>query len=78
MKIYEIHQLKDEEIKKQIADEETNLLDLRFTHALKNLTNTAKLKTTKRNIARLRTVLKQRARLKNDDQPIAAPEGDQK
>ena len=60
MKMYEITEMSDEEITKRIAEEETNLVDLKFQHELKNLTNTAKLSTVRRDIARLKTVLKQR------------------
>ena len=60
MKIYEIREMKDEELVKRIQDEQDNLVDLRFQHELKNLTNTAKLRQTKRDIARMLTVLKER------------------
>ncbi len=60
MKIHEIRELKDEELIKQIAEEEKNILDLRFAHQLKQLTNTAKLKLVRRDIAKLRTELKAR------------------
>tara|TARA_B100001989_G_C24403311_1_gene395321 strand:- start:141 stop:353 length:213 start_codon:yes stop_codon:yes gene_type:complete len=60
MKINEIREMKDEELIKRIAEEESNLVDLRFQHELKNLTNTAKLKTVKKDIAKMKTVLKQR------------------
>lgn len=76
MKIYEVRQLKDQEIIQRIQEEEANLLDLRFTHALKNLTNTAKLKQGKKTIARLRTVLKERELNKAQGGPAA--EGVQK
>jgi len=49
-----------EEIKKRILEEQKNLVDLRFQHELKNLTNTAKLRLTKKDIARMKTVLKER------------------
>ncbi len=61
MKIYEIRQMKNEEIIQRIKDEEKNLLDLRFSHALKQLTNTAKLKLIRRDISKMRTILNQRA-----------------
>lgn len=61
MKIYEVKELKNDEIVKRIAEEEANLLDLRFGHALKNLVNTAKIRTTRKTIARLKTVLQERA-----------------
>ncbi len=60
MKMYEIREMNNEEIIKRIAEEEVNLVDLRFQHALKNLTNTAKLKLLKKDIARMKTVLKER------------------
>ena len=60
MKMYEITEMSDEEITKRIAEEETNLVDLKFQHELKNLTNTAKISIVRRDIARLKTVLKQR------------------
>ena len=60
MKIYEIREMKDEELVKRIQDEQDNLVDLRFQHELKNLTNTAKIRQTKRDIARMLTVLKER------------------
>ncbi len=60
MKIYEIREMSTEEIIKRIAEEESNLVDLRFQNELKNLTNTAKLKNTRKDIARMKTVLRER------------------
>jgi len=60
MKLTELKEMSSEEIVKQIAVEEGNLVDLRFSHELKQLTNTAKLKSTKKDIARMKTVLKER------------------
>ncbi len=60
MKIHEIRELKDDELLKQILDDETSLMDLRFAHQLKQLTNTAKLKITKKELARLKTILRKR------------------
>ncbi len=60
MKIYEIRQMKNEEINQRIKEEEKNLLDLRFSHALKQLTNTAKLRLIRRDVAKMRTILNQR------------------
>ena len=57
MKMYEIREMSSEEIIKRIEEEEKNLIDLRFQHELKNLTNTAKLKLTRHDIARLKTEL---------------------
>lgn len=60
MKIHEIKQMKSEEILKQINEEEKNLLDLKFSHALKQLTNTAKLRLLRRDIAKMKTELRLR------------------
>jgi large subunit ribosomal protein L29 len=60
MKIHEIKEMKTEEINQRIKDEEANLVDLRFSHQLKQLTNTAKIKNLKRDIAKLKTVLQER------------------
>jgi large subunit ribosomal protein L29 len=60
MKIYEIKEMSTEEIKKRILEEQTNLVDLRFQQELKNLTNTAKLRLVKKDIAKMKTVLKER------------------
>lgn len=60
MKIYQIREMSTEEIKKRILEEQKNLVDLRFQHELKNLTNTAKLRLTKKDIARMKTILKER------------------
>ncbi|RJP71677.1 MAG: 50S ribosomal protein L29 [Ignavibacteriales bacterium] len=65
MKIYEIRQMKNEEIIQRIKDEEKNLLDLRFSHALKQLTNTAKLKLIRRDISKMRTILNERESAEN-------------
>ena len=60
MKIHEIKEMKTEEIVQKIQEEERNLVDLRFSHQLKQLTNTSKIKNLKRDIARLKTVLQER------------------
>lgn len=60
MKIHEIREMKTEEIKKHVEEEKKNLVDLRFSHQLKQLTNTAKMKYVKKDIARMETILKER------------------
>jgi len=60
MKIYEIREMTTDEITKRVLEEEGNLIDLRFQHELKNLSNTAKLRNVKKDIAKLKTVLKER------------------
>ncbi len=60
MKIHEIREMTTDEIKKRIIDEGNNLLDLRFSHKLKQLTNTAKLHETRKDVAKLKTILYER------------------
>lgn len=67
MKIHEIREMKTEELIKQIEEENKNLVDLRFSHQLKQLTNTSKLKFLKRDIARMKTVLRERELQKGSD-----------
>ena len=69
MKIHEIREMKTEEIIQRLKDEELNLVDLRFSHQLKQLTNTAKIKLVKKDIAKLRTILNERNR-----QPVKVSE----
>ena len=58
--MHEIKEMKTDEITQKVNEEEKNLIDLRFSHQLKQLTNTAKIKMVKRDIARMKTVLNER------------------
>lgn len=60
MKIFQIREMSTEEILKRILEEQKNLVDLRFQKELKNLTNTAKLRATRKDISRMKTILKER------------------
>lgn len=60
MKIFEIREMSTEEIKKRILEEQKNLVDLRFQQELKNLTNTAKLHAVRKDVAKMKTILKER------------------
>lgn len=60
MKLYEIKEMTSDELVKRIEEEEKNLVDLRFSHQLKQLNNTAKLKLAKKDIARMKTILGER------------------
>lgn len=62
MKIHEIREMKTEEILERVAEEERNLVDLKFAHQLKQLTNTAKLKIVRRDVAKMKSVLVERER----------------
>lgn len=60
MKIYEIREMTTEELQSRIIEEKENLVDLNFQLHIKSLTNTAKIKNTKKDIARMLTILKER------------------
>lgn len=60
MRLTEIRALSTEDIKKQLADAYKTLQDLRFSLAFKQLVNTASIRNTKKLIARLETVLKEK------------------
>ncbi|MFW6277250.1 MAG: 50S ribosomal protein L29 [Prolixibacteraceae bacterium] len=60
MKTSEIKELTTSEIVERIQTENENLVRLKLNHAVSPLENPLKLKETKKNIARLKTVLRQR------------------
>lgn len=59
MKIDEINQLPEIEIKQRLEDTLEELQNLRFQHATHQLDNPLKLRLLKKDIARLKTVLRQ-------------------
>ena len=61
MRIEEIRKLTNEQIEKEIKDLKKKLFDLRLEQATGKLTNTAEISKTKKTIARLSTVLSERA-----------------
>lgn len=67
MKVYEIREMNSEELAKRIEEEQNNLLDLRFQHAVKTLTNTSKIKLVKKDIAKMKTILKQKESNKDSE-----------
>lgn len=59
--IEKLRGIDDEELRKQIADSERALLNLRFRKASGQLENAAELSAVRKRIARAKTVLAQRA-----------------
>ncbi|MBQ6517008.1 50S ribosomal protein L29 [bacterium] len=57
MKIKEIREKTIEELKKEVVDLKKKLLDLRFSKTSNKLEDTASISNTKRDIARIRTVI---------------------
>jgi large subunit ribosomal protein L29 len=60
MKVSEIKELTEKEIVERLQIEKESLVRLRLNHAVSPLDNPNKLRETKRNIARLETVLRER------------------
>ncbi|MGM0621494.1 MAG: 50S ribosomal protein L29 [Bacteroidota bacterium] len=67
MKTSEIKELTTKEIVERIDNEKENLIRLRLNHAVSPLDNPLKLKESKKNIARLKTVLRQRELSENQN-----------
>jgi large subunit ribosomal protein L29 len=61
MKMDEIRQLSLEELKKRLQDEEENLSNLRFQLATQQLASPIRVRTVRRDIARIKTLIRQRA-----------------
>ncbi len=60
MKTSEINELTTKEIVEKIQVEKESFIRLRFNHAVSPLDNPMKIKESKRRIARLKTILRQR------------------
>lgn len=63
MKIKELRQLPTEELKIQLRDAQEELANLKFQHALRQLDNPLRLRTLRRDIARLKTLLREREKV---------------
>ncbi len=60
MRAHEIRELSDEELKKELENTHKESLNLRFRIATKQMSNTAQIRSVKKNIARLNTVIRER------------------
>ncbi len=60
MKIIELRELPENELRKRIKDEEENLVHLKFQKATSQLESPIRIRTVRRDIARLKTVLRER------------------
>jgi len=58
-KIFEIRELPEIELKRRIIEEEENLAHLKFQKATSQLESPLKIRTTRRTIAKMKTVLRQ-------------------
>lgn len=60
MKAKAIHDMTDGELAQKLAALKEELFNLRFSHAIHQLTNPMQLVTTKKDIARVKTVMRER------------------
>ncbi len=60
MKARELRGLSDEELRQRERELREELFNLRFQHSLGQLTNTARISQVKREIARIKTILRER------------------
>ena len=60
MKVNEIRDLSYEELAQKLVDLKAELFNLRFTNATGSLANSSEISLCKRNIARVKTVIRQR------------------
>ena len=78
MKIREIREMSSDELLKRIIEEENNMVDLRVSHELKQLTNTAKLRSVKKDIAKMRTILRERQSKEESEKKEPLTKGENK
>lgn len=60
MKAKAIHEMTDNELALKLKELKEELFNLRFSHAIHQLTNPMQLTATKKDIARVKTVMRQR------------------
>ncbi len=72
MKSFELRGLPDEELRKRIRDEEENLVHFKFQKATSQLESPIKIRTVRRDIARMKTILHERELKAASEKPAAA------
>ncbi|MCD6103565.1 MAG: 50S ribosomal protein L29 [Thermotogae bacterium] len=60
MKISEIRNYTNEELLNLVEEKKKQLMEMRFQHAMGQIRNTAQLQVVKRDIARIKTILRER------------------
>ena len=71
MQINEVRELNDVELHRELDDQLRGLMNLRFRKATMQLTNTNELATTRKTIARIKTVIRERQITANLEAPTA-------
>ena len=60
MRINEVRELNDEELRKELTSQERALMNLRFRRATMQLTDVTEIRKTRKTIARIQTVVRER------------------
>ncbi len=76
MKVFEVRELQEEELRKRIKDEEENFVHLKFQKATSQLESPIKIRSVRRDIARMKTVLREKTITKEKDQDITQKNAD--
>ena len=74
MKIFEIREIPEAELVKRMKDEEENLVHLKFQKATSQLESPIRIRTLRRDIARIKTVLAEREHQKVAAAAVAGSE----
>jgi large subunit ribosomal protein L29 len=72
MRISEVRELNDTELVKELGDQERAMMNLRFRKATMQLTNTNEIGVTRKTIARIKTVIRERSIIVNLEAATAA------
>ena len=72
MRISEVRELNDTELVKELGDHERAMMNLRFRKATMQLTNTNEVGNTRKTIARIKTVIRERSIIVNLEAATAA------
>ncbi len=70
MKAHELRELSDAELVKRIQEEEESLANLRFQKVLSQLENPMKLPLTRKDIARMKSILRERQLKKPQEKSV--------
>ena len=73
MKAFELRELSDTELTRRIQEEEESLANLRFQKVISQLENPMKLRSTRKDIARMKSILRERQLKKPEpktEQPV--------
>ena len=73
MKIFEAREIPENELAKRIKDEEENLVHLKFQKATSQLDSPIKVRTLRRDIARMKSVLREREQKRAREAPGTSP-----